>query len=320
MRRIVKLAREKEQHKQLDKEEIKEGLKFGTYLVLPAQVMFFSILAFPLLCGIYISLSEWAPLTSGGLKWYTAYRFWSGLNNYWNLIRDREFLMSLVRTFIIVAAVVPIEFFLGLLMSFLFLDKFPLKKIYHTILIMPMMIVPAVGGFVFYMLFQSAGVVNGIIGIFASKPVEIAWLQHDVLAIIAIIIADVWQWTPLMFLILLSGLMALPEDQLNAATILGFTRFQRFRMIILPLMKPVFVIALIIRGIEAVKIFDPIWIMTSGGPGTATETISVYLYKHGFIFLEWSWIAAAGFIIFALMNVIATFALKPIKEQQQETA
>jgi multiple sugar transport system permease protein len=302
------------------RERIREGARFGALLVLPAQVFFFVILAFPLVSGIYISLSEWSPLTSGGAKWYTAYRFFSGLRNYWNIVRDKEFLMALVRTFIIVASVVPIEFFLGLVVAFLFLEKFPLKKVLHTMMVMPMMIVPAVGGFVFYMMFQASGVVNGVIGIFTAKPVNIGWLQENVLAFIAIILADVWQWTPLMFLILLSGLMALPEDQMNAATILGFSRLQRFRLLILPLMKPVFIIALIIRGIEAVKIFDPIWIMTSGGPGTATETVSVYLYKHGFVFLEWSWIAAAGYIVFALMNVIATFALKPIKEQQQGQA
>jgi len=278
-RKECKLSDNKSKGGQVRKANIKEGVKFGSLLVLPAQVYFFSILEFPL-----------------------------------------EFLMALARTFIIVATVVPVEFFLGLLISFLFLDKFPGKKIYHTILIMPMMIVPAVSGFIFYMIFQAAGVINGVIGIFIGKSIEIGWLQHNVLAIIAIMLADIWQWTPLMFLILLSGLMSLPEDQLNAATILGFSKWQRFRMIILPLMKPVFIIALIIRGIEAVKIFDPIWIMTSGGPGTATETISVYLYKHGFIFLEWAWIAAAGYIIFALMNIIASFALRPIRELEQEAA
>lgn len=312
------MPKKTEKRDRTESSAVKEGIKFGALMVLPAQVMFFTILAFPLLCGIYISLSEWSPLTSGGLKWYSAYKFWAGLSNYWHLITDKQFLMALVRTFIIVAAAVPIEFFLGLFIAFLFLDKFPLKKLFHTILIMPMMIVPAVGGFVFYMLFQASGAVNGIISLFTSGPVEIPWLQHEVLAMTAIIIADVWQWTPLMFLILLSGLMSLPEDQMNAAVILGFSNWQRFRMIILPLMKPVFVIALIIRGIEAVKIFDPIWIMTSGGPGTATETISVYLYKHGFIMLEWSWIAAAGYIIFIIMNITAAFALKPIKEKQAE--
>jgi multiple sugar transport system permease protein len=319
-RKECKLSDNKSKGGQVRKANIKEGVKFGSLLVLPAQVYFFSILAFPLVCGIYISLSSWSPLSGGGQKWFMAYRYWTGLNNYWDIIRDKEFLMALARTFIIVATVVPVEFFLGLLISFLFLDKFPGKKIYHTILIMPMMIVPAVSGFIFYMIFQAAGVINGVIGIFIGKSIEIGWLQHNVLAIIAIMLADIWQWTPLMFLILLSGLMSLPEDQLNAATILGFSKWQRFRMIILPLMKPVFIIALIIRGIEAVKIFDPIWIMTSGGPGTATETISVYLYKHGFIFLEWSWIAAAGYIIFALMNIIASFALRPIRELEQEAA
>jgi len=302
------------------KEEKREGAKFGALLVLPAQVYFFSILIFPLVCGIYISLSEWSPLSSGGLKWYMAFKFWSWLSNYWNLIRDTEFLMALVRTFIVVGIVVPAEFFLGLLLAFLFLEKFPLKKILHTMMIMPMMIVPAVSGFVFYMMFQAAGVINGIIGLFTAARVDIGWLQHNVLALIAIMLADIWQWTPFMFLILLSGLLSLPQDQLDAATILGFSRFQKFRMLVFPLMKPVFIIALILRGIEAVKIFDPIWIMTSGGPGTATETISVYLYKHGFIFLKWSWIAAAGFLVLILMSIISTFALRPIKEEVEKEA
>jgi multiple sugar transport system permease protein len=301
--------------RKITKADVKEGAKFGALMVLPAQVMFFSILAFPLICGIYLSLSSWSPISGGGLKWFYAFKFWNGMNNYWDLIRDKEFLMALARTFIIVGVVVPVEFFLGLLISFLFMDKFPLKKVFHTMMIIPMMIVPAVGGFVFYMLFQAGGVINGILSFFTEDPVRIVWLQHNVLALITIMLADIWQWTPLMFLILLSGLMSLPEDQMNAATILGFSKWQRFRMVVLPLMKPVFVIALIIRGIEAVKIFDPIWLMTAGGPGTVTETISVYLYKHGFILLKWSWIAAAGLIIFALMNVIATFAFRPIREQ-----
>ena len=294
--------------------------RFGLFLTLPAQVMLFFIVVFPMLAAIYLSLSKWSPLTSEGTMWYQAYRFWGWLANYWGLVRNKDFLLALARTFVIVIVAVPLEFFIGLGLSFLFLEKFPGKKIFHSIILMPMMIVPAVAGFIFYMLFQSAGPVNSMLSRVLFREVTLTWLTGKASALICIMIADIWEWTPLMFLILLSGLMALPEDQINAAVILGANRWQRFKMVIFPLMKPVIVIALIIRGMEAVKIFDPIWLMTAGGPGTSTESISVYMYKHGFKYLNWSWVAAGGILVLILMSVISMYALKPLREKKEETA
>ena len=297
-----------------------ETARFGLYLTLPAQVMLFFIVIFPMLSAIYLSLTKWSPLTSEGTMWYQAYRFWGWLANYWGLVRNKDFLLALVRTFVIVIVAVPLEFFIGLGLSFLFLEKFPGKKIFHSVILMPMMIVPAVAGFIFYMLFQSAGPVNAVLSRVLFREVTLTWLTGKASALICIMIADIWEWTPLMFLILLSGLMALPEDQINAAVILGANRWQRFRMVIFPLMKPVIVIALIIRGMEAVKIFDPIWLMTAGGPGTSTESISVYMYKHGFKYLNWSWVTAGGILVLILMSVISMYALKPLREKKEEAA
>jgi len=297
-----------------------EAVKFGFILILPALVMLLFIVIFPLLASIYLSLSEWSPMTGGGTRWYHAYRFWGWLTNYWNILRDADFLMSILRTFIIVVVVLPVEFFIGLGLAFLFRENFAGKRIFHSIILMPMMIVPAVAGFIFYMLFQAEGPVNSVLSGLALKEVSILWLQGRVTAIIAIMIADIWQWSPFMFLILLSGLLSLPEDQINAAIILGASRWQRFRMVLFPLMKPVIVIAMIFRGMEAVKIFDAIWLMTTGGPGTATESISVYMYKHGFKHLRWSWVAAGGVIILIIMTLISMQALKPIREQEEKEA
>lgn len=294
--------------------------KFGFLMTLPALIFLLFIVIFPILSSIYLSLSEWSPLTGGGTRWYEAYKFWGWLSNYWNILRDTDFLMAILRTFVIVAVVVPVEFFIGLVLAFLFRENFPGKKIFHSIILMPMMIVPAVAGFVFYMLFQGEGPINMLLSGLAFKEVSILWLQGRVSAIIAIMIADIWQWSPFMFLILLSGLMALPEDQINAAVILGASKWQRFRMVLFPLMKPVIIISLIFRGMEAVKIFDAIWLMTTGGPGTATETISVYMYKHGFKYLRWSWVAAGGVLILILMTIISMQALKPIKEREEQEA
>jgi multiple sugar transport system permease protein len=304
----------------LEESSIQKSAKFGFFMILPALVMLLFIVIFPLLSSIYLSLTEWSPLTGGGSRWYEAYKYWGWLTNYWNIIRDADFLRAILRTFVIVVVVVPIEFFIGLGLAFLFREDFWGKKVFHSIILMPMMIVPAVAGFVFYMLFQAQGPVNEALSVLAFKQVSIVWLQGKISAMIAIMIADIWQWSPFMFLILLSGLMSLPEDQINAAVILGASKWQRFRMVLFPLMKPVIVIALIFRGMEAVKIFDAIWLMTTGGPGTATESISVYMYKNGFKYLRWSWVAAGGIIILIIITLISIQALKPIREQEEEQA
>jgi len=282
--------------------------------------MLLFIVVFPLLSALYLSLTEWSPLTGGGTRWFQAYEYWGWLSNYWHILQDKDFLLAVLRTFIIVAVVVPVEFLLGLGLAFLFLERFPGKKIFHAVILMPMMIVPAVAGFIFYMLFQSNGPINAVLSEVLFRNVTLTWLTGKVSAMLCIMLADIWEWTPLMFLILLSGLMSLPEDQINAATILGASRWQRFTKVIFPLLKPVIIIALIIRGMEAVKIFDLIWLMTTGGPGTATESISVYMYKYGFKYLKWSWVAAGGVLILILMSVVSLYALKPIKEREEQTA
>ena len=103
--------------------------KFGFYMILPALAFLLFIVIFPLLASIYLSLSVWSPLTGGGTRWYEAYKFWGWLANYWNILRDADFLRSILRTFVIVAVVVPVEFFIGLGLAFLFRENFFGKKI-----------------------------------------------------------------------------------------------------------------------------------------------------------------------------------------------
>ena len=303
---------------QKPKEGIKGDSKFGLRLTLPAQIFVNVVVIFPILATLYLSFTDWTPLTGFGTKWYSAYQFWNWGANYWYLITDPDFLLALLRTLIIVVVVVPIEFGLGFLLAFLFLDNFPFKKVLHTIILTPMMMIPAVSGFIFYMLFVSKGPVNGILSVIFNTTIDFSWLKVGYGAMIAVMIADIWQWTPFMFLVILSGLMSLPEDQRDAAIILGASRWQRFRLVTLPLLKPVLVIALIIRGIEAIKIFDPIMLMTNGGPGTATETISVYLYKKGFIAFNWSYVASAGLVVLLIVTIISIFALKPLKPKEDK--
>jgi multiple sugar transport system permease protein len=192
-----------------------------------------------------------------------------------------------------------VEFLLGLGLATLFMDDFPGKRIAYSILIMPMMVVPAVAGYMFFMLFQSGGPVNDILSHLVGHPVTLAWLSDPKLALLAVMSADIWQWTPLMFLILLAGMVGVPEDQIRAATLLGAGPVQRFRTI-----------ALAIRVIECFKIFDTLFIMTGGGPGVATETISVYIYKIATQDLIWGYVAAIALAILIVLSIACVWALK----------
>ena len=254
-----------------------EASRLGLRLTLPAQILVLFIALFPLLMQLYISLTDWSPLS--GVGWWRAGELWNSFANYTDLVSDKRFWGAIWRTAIVMAVCVPAEFLLGLALATLFADNFPGKRIFYSILLMPMMVVPAVAGYMFFMLFQSGGPVNDILSVFVGGPVTIAWLSDPTLALAAVMIADIWQWTPLMFLILLAGLVGVPEDQMKAATLLGANSWQRFTTIVLPKMKTIIIIALAIRVIENFKIFDTLYIMTGGGPGVATETISVYIYK-----------------------------------------
>jgi len=292
-----------------------EAAKLGFRLTLPAQILVLFIAAFPLLMQLYISLTDWAPLT--GIGWWDAWELWNGFANYSDLVHDDRLWSALGRTGLVMLVCVPAEFLLGLGLATLFADDFPGKRLFYSILLMPMMVVPAVAGYMFFMLFQSGGPVNDVLSRLAGQPVAIAWLSDPTLALIAVMIADIWQWTPLMFLILLAGLVGVPEDQIKAATLLGANPWQRFTTIVLPKMKTIIIIALAIRVIENFKIFDTLYIMTGGGPGVATETISVYIYKVTTQDLIWGYVAAIALAILVVLSIVAVFAMKRMARARQ---
>ncbi|MBB1247733.1 sugar ABC transporter permease [Rhizobium sp. G21] len=284
-----------------------ESGRLGFRLTLPAQILVLFISVFPLLMQLYISLTDWSPLD--GVPWWMAWESWNTFANYTDLAIDTRFWDAVGRTLLVMAVCVPAEFLLGFGLALLFMDDFRGKRLFYSIMLMPMMVVPAVAGYMFFMLFQSGGPVNDIISSLIGQPFSLAWLSSPQWALVAVMIADIWQWTPLMFLILLAGLAGVPDDQLKAATLLGASWPQKFRTIILPKMKTIIIIALAIRVIENFKIFDTLYIMTGGGPGVATETISVYIYKVTQNDLIWGYVAAIALAILIVLSVAANFAI-----------
>jgi multiple sugar transport system permease protein len=293
------------------------GRKLGLLMTLPAQLLLVFIFAFPALMQIYISLTWWTP--GDGTIWIYAYESFVWFDNYVVLITSERLWEPIGRTMLILIVVVPVEFVIGFGLAVLFVDSFPGKRVFYSILLTPMMVVPAVAGYMFFMLFQSNGPINQILSLLTGTDVELVWLGDTTLAMIAVMIADIWQWTPLMFLILLAGILGVPEDQLKAATLLGANWGQKFWRIVLPRMRTVIIIAIVIRAVEAFKLFDVMYVMTKGGPGVATETISIYIYKL-FKQLEWSYLAAVGLSILIALSVIAVIGMTLMAKAKQKRA
>lgn len=263
--------------------------------------LFISLLAIPFLLTVYISLLRWRanrPFEQA---------VFAGLINFEAVTYDSEFWASLGRTFAFAAVAVSIELLLGFCLAMLLAKEFAGRRLYITIFLSPMMVVPVVVGYNFSMIYVDSGplsqILTPVLEPFGINP-RIRWLSHPTAAQMAIVLADVWQWTSLTFLIFLSGFSALPQELTKAAQVMGASRGQIFWRIQLPLLKPVIIIAVVIRGMEALKLFDQSVLLTFGGPGTATQTIAFYLWRQVWQFNKFSFGAAASILLLLLFALV----------------
>jgi multiple sugar transport system permease protein len=286
-------------------------------LILPGRLMLLFIVLFPAGVAIYLGFTEWTP-TSGTDVW-GAYKYWHWFDGYWEALTSHGFWAAIWRTVLFAVVSVSIEFAIGFLLALLFLKEFAGRGVLTVLFLLPMMVVPAVSGFVFFMIFQQDGPLNEGLSIILGKDIGVQWLTDPSLALWSAMVVDIWQWTPLMFLICLAGLVSLPEDQMNQARILGARFRHQFRYLILPMMKPIILIALIIRTIEIFKVFDAPFLLTQGGPGDASTTISVWLYREVIINSRWGFASAAAIIVLILVTVAGVFAVRPIERAQEES-
>jgi multiple sugar transport system permease protein len=237
-----------------------------------------------------------------------------GSLNYARLFEDTRLWESLLHTVLFTLVALPIEVILGYLLAVLFLEKLPFKQVFVAIILLPTIISPIVAGSTWRLMFdQRFGPVNQIISWFAGYEVKLLWTIETALVWPAILIAEVWQWTPFMFLLLYAALSNVDREQLEAAQIDGASRWMTFRRIVLPAILPVMFIAILIRGLDLFRIFDVIWTMTSGGPGTFTETISIYAYQMAFREFEISYSSAIAFLVIFILTVLIIWLLRRVE-------
>ena len=279
---------------------------FKQLLVAPSIFLLLLVGVFPLLYLIMVSF-QGITMTENNTDFV-------GLQNYAYLAKDKRMWLALGHTVIFLVIALPIELLLGLAMAQLFLDKLPGRQVFIALLVLPVVISPIVAGATWSLMFDNRfGPINQIIGWLMGKDMALLWTFNPNLVYPAILVAEIWQWTPFMFLLLLAALANVDKSQLEAAAIDGAGYWRTFRQIVLPSIWPVMAIALLIRALDLFRLFDIVWALTQGGPGTMTETISMFTYVQGFRQFETSYTAAVALLIIVLLSVVLMWALRRVE-------
>jgi multiple sugar transport system permease protein len=262
--------------------------------VIPALVVVLAVIVFPWVFTIWMSLNQWkvgSPTT------------FVGLANYIRLPNDPRFVEAVGHTLVYTALSVILPLVFGTAAAVVFHQKFAGRGFLRGLFIMPMMATPVAIALVWTMMFHpQLGVLNYLLSLVGLPPQ--LWVFHPATVIPSLVLVETWQWTPLVMLIVLGGLAALPTEPYESAQIDGATFWQMFRYITLPLVAPFLFIAAMIRTIDAVKSFDIIFAITQGGPGSASETINLYLYSVAFIYYDLGYGSAIAVIFFILIVML----------------
>jgi len=284
----------------------KRELLLPVLFIAPAVAVLLLLSIYPLIYSVTISLRQETP---NAVKW--------SVGNFVRLASDKFFLTAMAHTFVYAAAALTCEFLLGLGLALLLNKQIRGRGLFRASLLVPMMLPAVVAGVVWrLMLNPNFGAVNGVLKQLGINTENLTWTASPRLAMLSVIVVDVWQWTPFVFLVLLAGLQAIPQEPYEAALIDGSSRWQTFRHVTLPLLKPSILIVLLLRTMDLLRVFDQIFILTEGGPGFATETISLYIYRTAFRFFDFGYAAAMSFVLLALTNVISAIYIRFLQSKE----
>ena len=267
--------------------------------ILPALVTVGAVILFPWAFTLWMSVNEWKVGES---------RHFVGAANYLRLAGDARFMDALWHTLVYTALSVVAPVVLGLAAALIFNERLPMRGLLRGIFVMPMMATPVAVALIWTMMFNpQLGVLNYLLSLVGIGPQ--AWVFHPASVIPSLVMVETWQWTPLVMLIVLGGLASLPAEPYESAEIDGATGWQKFRYITLPMVAPFLLLAAMIRTVDALKSFDIIYAITQGGPGTASETINLYLYSVAFAYYDVGYGSAIAVVFFVLIVALSLVLL-----------
>jgi multiple sugar transport system permease protein len=275
------------------------GRRYWVFAV-PAAAVVLVVILFPWMFTLYMSVHDWK--VTGDTPYV-------GLANYAKMLTDERFLYAVVRTLYFTAASVIAPLILGVWAAVCFASKFRLRGLARTLFVLPMMATPVAISLVWTMMFHpQLGVLNYLLTSVGLPPST--WVYDASTVIPTLVMVETWQWTPLVMLIVLGGIASLPTDPYEAAILDGASAWQMFRHITLPLVWPFIMVAAVIRLIDALKTFDTIYVITLGGPGTASETINILLYQTAFAYYDLGYGSAMVVVFFVLILLISLLLLR----------
>jgi multiple sugar transport system permease protein len=277
--------------------------------IAPALALLLFLSVFPLLWALYLSFTDYSATRDVPASWV-------GFGNYVDIVTSSAVHERAITTLIYVVGAVSLQTLLGFSIAYLISRRVRGRGLLTTLFLVPMMLSPVVVGLFWrFMLDTQFGVINSLLGSLGLGSVE--WLTKQRMALVSVILVDTWQWTPFIMLIALAGLTAVPRYLYEAAAIDRASEWFRFRHITLPLVWPLLLIAIMFRAIEAFRLFDLVYILTNGGPGVSTETLSFHVYKTAFLGFDTGLASAYGILMVVVVIVLAQLYLRYLEKVKE---
>ncbi len=275
---------------------------------LPAATFIILMLVFPVLYTFYVSLTNWDMISGGTISFV-------GLDNYLAMLKEPRFYNAIGLTFYFTLLAVGLETVLGVIIALILNREFRGKNLAKFILLLPLVATPVAIGLSWTLFYEpTIGLANYALKLLGIPGIK--WLASNATVIPSLALVDIWQWTPMISLIVMAGLAGLPQDPYEAAIVDGARPLQVIRHITLPLLRPTILIAVALRSIDALKTFDIIYVMTSGGPGFASETLNIYAYSLSFGYFRFGAASASLLALFAIVLGCCIILLKMRKSQE----
>ena len=288
----------------------KRNKRIFLIFLLPAMLVLFLTTIYPMIYAGYLSFRSY------DLAKLFVPRVFVGWANYKEILSSSEFIHTLTVTFKLMAMTLSVQLVLGVGIALLVTQRLPGMGIARTLLLIPMMISPVIVGPVWlFLYFPELGYLNYFLSFFGIDP--IAWITSTQWALWAIAIADIWQWTPFIMMGTAAALTSLSPEPFEAAKIDGNSRWEVFRYVTLPQLKPVLISLMFLRAIDAFKIYDIIFVLTKGGPGDTTEVLSMFIYRQSFTFWRMGVGAAASFVSLIIIVILITLFFKSLNRDEQ---
>jgi multiple sugar transport system permease protein len=278
-------------------------------MVLPAVAIVALLILLPLVYSVFLSLFDWRLLDMNRVK------AWAGLDNYVRFFSDQALRVALLNTVLFVIGSVTVELVLGFIVATALFNINEGRRLANAIVLLPMIVTPVVTALLWrYLLDPQFGLVAQTMTLFGANGGIDVW-GSPTIALPGLMLVDIWQWTPFVILVLHAGMLSIPIEQFEAATMDGAGQLRLAWNIVLPAIMPQVLLVLLFRTMDTYRLFDTVFVLTRGGPGDATETIGLYTYRTGFSYTQMGYAMALSILILVTVAIISSFYIRLLQRE-----